>query len=83
MLPFLAKKKQQATGIATVYRAPDETKESPEDNQAGLEAAADDLMRGVHSHDKKLVVSAMQAMFEILDAMPHVEGPHEEESELE
>jgi len=83
MLPFLTKKKQNNTGIAMVYRTPDEKEaESHKDSQAGLEAAVEDLLRGIHSHDKKLVLTAIQSLFEILEAQPHEEGPSEaEESE--
>lgn len=81
MLPFLTKKKQQNTGISMVYRTPDEKEMSQDDSEAGLDAAAEDLLRGMHSHDKKLVIAAVKAMFEILDALPHKEYSHEESDE--
>lgn len=80
MLPFLQKKKQ-AAGISMVYRKPDASPESKSEETAGLEAAADDLMRGIHSHDKKLVLSAMRALLELLEAEPETEEMYEPSSE--
>ena len=76
MLPFL-KAQKPSSGIATVYRAPDEKSEpSEKTDDSGLEAVAEDLLKGIHSHDKQLIVSSLKAMFEIMDAAPHVEGEH-------
>jgi len=78
MLPFL-KAQRKDGGIATVYRKSDEKPEPSEmTDDSGLEAVAEDLLRGVHSHDKKLIVASLKAMFEIMESEPHHEGPHEE-----
>jgi hypothetical protein len=73
MLPFIKPERKQDAAVATIYRSPDEDKKEDMD---GLMAAAEDLLKGIHSHDKNLVVSALKAAFEILDAMPHHEGEH-------
>ncbi len=62
------------------YRKPDaEPKQDQEDS--GLEMAAEDLLRAHASNDKKAVAAALRAAFQILDSEPHVEGPHEEDQE--
>jgi hypothetical protein len=80
MLPFL-KTKRQDSGIATVYRAPDEGKEQKENDSQGLEVAATDLHSAIESKDIKGIAEALKAAFLILDAMPHEEGEHTNESE--
>lgn len=85
-LPWLKNKQASQTGISVEYRKPDESKdESPsESDDSGMEACAEDLMKGIDMRDKKQVVSAIKAMFEIMDSMPHEEGPHiNDESESE
>lgn len=79
MLPFL-KQRKSGTAISTEYRKPDEDKQ-PEPQDPGLEEAASDLISAIQSSDKKSVVAALTSFFQILDAMPHVEGPHEDELE--
>lgn len=78
MLPFLAKQKHQSAGVIMKTRKPDETSEKTDESgdDAGLEAAAHDLHSAVHSGDIKGIASALRAAFEILDSMPHEEGPH-------
>lgn len=76
MLPFL-KPRAKNSGIATVYRAPDEGKESEGSDLEGLHAAADDLHKAIQANDIKAIAAALKAAFEILDAAPHQEGPHE------
>lgn len=44
-----------------------------------LELCANELMSAVSAKDSKKVVEAMRAMFQMLDAEPHVEGEHPEE----
>jgi len=41
-----------------------------------LELCANELMSGVQAKDSKKVVEAMRAMFQMLDAEPHLEGEH-------
>lgn len=62
MLPFL--KPKPTTGVVIAHRTPDEAKE-PEN--PGLSAAADDLIRAVHSRDTKGVVDACKALWTILE----------------
>lgn len=80
MLPFLQKKKQ-AAGVSMVYRKPDASPEAMSEQDAGLEAAADDLMRGIHSHDKKLVITAIKALLELIESEPQTEEMYEPSSE--
>lgn len=84
MLPFL-KKKQQA-GIIVKERQPNgsiehsmDKEESNEDQ--GLIAAAQDLINAINSKDAKAVSQALQAAFEICDALPHEEGEHINEND--
>ncbi len=77
MLPFM-KSKRADTGVTTVYRSPDEDAQPDEmSDDSGLEAVAEDLLKGIHSHDKKLIVASLKAMFEIMESMPHEEAPQE------
>lgn len=48
----------------------------PDDSQAGLMAAALDLLNAVNMKDTKGMADALRAAFEILDSSPHLEGPH-------
>jgi hypothetical protein len=51
-----------------------------------MKACAEDLMDAIKSGDSDAVASALMSAFHIADAMPHVEGVHEdvgEESEDE
>jgi predicted lipid-binding transport protein (Tim44 family) len=43
----------------------------------GLEAGAQELIDAVGSGDRKAVVAAFRAMFEMLEAKPHVEAGEE------
>lgn len=81
MLPFL--KHKPVAGLIIKKRQPDEPTSEPEmsNDDAGLEAAANDLIKAVHSQDIKAVSAALKAAFELLDAMPHKEGPHIESEE--
>lgn len=64
-----------------VYRKPDASPEAMSEQDAGLEAAADDLMRGIHSHDKKLVITAIKALLELIESEPKTEEMYEPSSE--
>jgi len=76
MLPFLQPKKIQSVIMAA--RKPEGSIElQPEEAEASdLEMAAEELIRAVHAKDVKAVTAAIQACFELCDAMPHVEGEH-------
>lgn len=57
-----------------------DSKESLHDKMLGL--CANELIMAVNAKDSKKVVEAMRAMFQMLDAEPHVEGEHLEEEEM-
>lgn len=78
-LPFLRPKAVGA--VITTVRKPDGQSEieQPEDDSAGLNAAAADLIRAVHAKDEAAVAAAMRAAFEIMESQPHEEGPHIDE----
>lgn len=82
MLPFLKPKRQDA-GIAVTVRTPDGGMEREEDHSEGLKACAADLIRAVHAKDEDSVASAIKAAFEILDSLPHNEGPHTNDEDSE
>lgn len=68
MLPFLEDSKN--VGVAVEHRS-----EGPENH--GLMLAADELIKAVERKDRKGVAMALANAFELLDSMPHEEGPHE------
>lgn len=80
MLPFL--KKRDAPGVAGViikHREPDEKPDSEEDDKdAAIHACSRDLIQAIQRNDVKGVSEAIRSAFEILDSMPHQEGPHED-----
>lgn len=79
-LPFL--KPKATAGVIISQRKPDggnEIEGMDGDEDAGLNAAAADLIRAVHSKDEMSVASALRAAFEILDSQPHEEGEHTNE----
>lgn len=77
MLPFL-KPKKQISGTAVEYRKPDD--EGKEADMRGVEMAMEELCRAKDKQDYKGMARALKAAFEILDSMPHEEGPHTEEA---
>ena len=48
----------------------------PQENH-GLMACADELIKAIKAEDRKGVMMALASAFDLLDAMPHEEGPHE------
>lgn len=83
-LPFL--KPRQQPGLIVSKRKPDGGSEESHmegEEDAGLDACSEDLIRAMHAKDAKGVTSALKAAFEILDSMPHEEGPHTNEEEQE
>lgn len=78
MLPFL--KPKPVGGVAVTYRKPDEkqSESEPETGKEAVLACAADLLKAVETKDVKLIAAALCAAHEILDSMPHEEGPHEE-----
>lgn len=84
MLPFMKPKAQ--AGIMTTYRKPDsdESAQAPETEQYDeTHGIAEDILRAVSTKDAKALAEALKDMFEVLDAEPHTEGPHINESEGE
>jgi hypothetical protein len=84
MLPFL--KPRQQTGLIVSTRKPDGgSEESHTEGQEdeGLHACSEDLIKAIHSKDAHGVTAAIKAAFEILDSMPHEEGPHTNEEDSE
>lgn len=67
-LPFLQDKAQ--VGVAVEHRG-----EAPENH--GLMSCADELLRAIEAKDRKGVMMALANAFDLLDSMPHEEGPHE------
>lgn len=51
------------------------------DLDAGLQMAAEDLIKAVHAKDVDSVAKALEAAFYICDSYPHQEGEHSEENE--
>lgn len=80
MLPFLKHKKQTASLIVST-RKPDgniQESHSEGDEDSAMKAAAEDIMRAITSKDPQHLALALRAAFQILEAEPHEEGPHEE-----
>ena len=80
MLPFLAKKAQNAGIIVQERQADEKPDGQDEDKDAGMHAAAKDLISAVHMKDTKRVAEALRAAFQIADSEPHEEGEHEPHS---
>jgi hypothetical protein len=82
VLPFLKKKYEAGMGgVIVKTREPDKTQENQEVNEedAAIEAVASDLIEAIHSKDVKRAAEAIRAAFEIMDSLPHEEGPHTNE----
>ena len=78
-LPFL-KKKEASISIPpeSVKRKPDNDIEEEFDY---IDSASEDLISAIQSKDVKGVSAALRAAFQMMDEMPHVEGPHISEGE--
>ena len=80
MLPIF--KKYHNSGVIVKQRAPDSENEpqNEQDESASeeLKACAADFLKAIHQNDAQGIADALQAAFSILDAEPHVEGPHVE-----
>lgn len=66
-------------------RTPDkESEDIQNDDSAGLEACANDLIQGVSQNDPKKVAEAIKSAFIILESMPHDEvEPHSYDAQKE
>lgn len=74
MLPFLSNRRTQS--IIMGRKEEGKPMEMPLADHP-LDSAAEDLIHAVHSKDTHAVAKALEAAFQILDAQPHEEGPHE------
>lgn len=77
-LPLFKSKDRPLGTMIIEDRKPD----SPQEDSAGdegLQACAQDLMSAIESKNAKGIASALRAAFDILDSMPHEEGPHTNE----
>lgn len=82
--PWLKDKERAQPGLIVKTRAPDEDKQPEESEESeAIKAAANELIRAVHARDAKAVAAALKDAFTILDAEPHIEGEHLNESEQE
>lgn len=83
MLPFLKSKRNDGTGISISVRSPDQAAkpelEAESTTITAVRAAAADLIKAIHNRDERAAAEALRAAFEILEAMPHSEGPHTNE----
>jgi hypothetical protein len=80
-LPFL--KPKSIAGVILSKRKPDggqETTGMEGVEDPGLMACAEDLIRAMHAKDAQHVALALRAAFDLLDAQPHDEGEHTNET---
>jgi hypothetical protein len=82
-LPFMRRRQESGlSGITVKYRSPDDkTPQESDKDDSALESAAADLLRAIQQNDVKQIALAWKAGFEILDSMPHNEGPHTNEGQ--
>jgi hypothetical protein len=83
MLPYL--KPRRVAGLIVAKTKPqggiEDLHEAGSEDEAII-ACAEDMIRAMHAKDAKSLASALKAAFEIVDALPHVEGEHiEKDSE--
>lgn len=74
MLPFLKTKKESSIGITEQKKLKDG--EIVMDEMSELDIVAEELIAAMEMKDVAGVSQALKAAFEIMDAMPHEEGPH-------
>lgn len=79
MLPFLKKQVKHQSGVLVKHRPSDEM--SSKDDTSPLEIVAKDLLSAIASQDAKRLSEVLKDAFTILDAEPHIEGPHINEEE--
>lgn len=83
MLPFL-KKKQIAAVVYSKMKPSGQVEDEKQDSSEGrveLEACAESLIRAINRNDVSAVADALKSAFDVLEAQPHEEYEHEEESE--
>lgn len=51
---------------------------SPEESDAGLHAAASDMLKAIHAKDALGMKTALRAFFDMCESEPHEEGPEGE-----
>lgn len=85
LLPFLKHKEAAASsGLIVKSRQPDEKPEEDQDDPAAaIKSCAQELIRAVHAKDVDGTANALKDAFDILESMPHEEGPHTYEAQNE
>lgn len=81
MLPFLMPKKTVSVIQQKKMSEGGEMKEEISEPKEELVYAAEDVLSAIAMKDATALAMALKSAFEILDASPHVEGEHLEESE--
>lgn len=76
MLPFLEPKKMASTIMMKMKKNSPEAIAEEGEMAPEIMSAAEDLISAVHSKSVEATAKALQAAFEIMDSMPHVEGEH-------
>jgi hypothetical protein len=77
--------KSQTPGIVVKVREPDQkpSEEDKEDPDMAIKACALDLINAIHAKDVSKTSQVLKDVFELLESMPHEEGPHIEEGSEE
>ena len=81
-LPFLDKKRIAASLAMKMKEGAPTMEESQEDQDEqvnAIEYCMEDLITAIHNKDAKAAAQAFKDCFDVLDSMPHEEGPHTEE----
>lgn len=81
MLPFLMPKKMSSVIMMKAKKSGGLDPQGEEGENHALQSIAEDLIKAVHAKDTMGVMEALEDAFEVLDAAPHVEGPHIEGGE--
>lgn len=78
MLPF--QKPRRAVGLIINKRKPDGDiqPDGMQDENAGLMACAEDMLRAISAKDSKALADAMHAAFQCMESAPHDEAGEDE-----
>ena len=78
MLPFLDKNKIGTVIASKMSKGKIVPEDMPESQETGmgLESAAEDIIAAIDAKDSGALAAALKNAFEILEEMPHEEGPH-------
>jgi hypothetical protein len=80
LFPFLKNKEARSSGVVIAARNP-QVAESKEESSVSKEACAALIIHAIESKDPKVLMEALQHLFEIMESQPHAEGPHTYESQ--